>query len=130
MAINLQKVWSTFQRFIDHILHGLDFVCVDIDDVLVSSYSVGENMYHRKIIYGRFEKYGIVIDKMTKQHTCIEEADISIFSRNTEAIIQFAVPTYMKSLRQFFGRVNFYRCFIPKRANITQPLTSNKYKEI
>ena len=32
---SLHNAGQTFQRFIDHVLHGLDFECANIDDVLV-----------------------------------------------------------------------------------------------
>ena len=55
---------------------------------------------------------------------CMGEAGISPFLTKTEAIIQFAVPTNMKSLWQFSSTVNFYRRFIPNCASIFQPLTN------
>ena len=46
----------------DHVLHGLYFVCAYIDDVVVASHSVEEHMNHLKIIFERFQKYGIMIN--------------------------------------------------------------------
>ena len=53
-----------FQRFIDHVLHGLDFVCTYIDDVLVASCSMEEHINHSKIIFKRLKKYGIIINSI------------------------------------------------------------------
>ena len=49
---------------------------------------------------------------------------ISPSPTKAEVIIQFPIPTNMKSLRQFLGMVNFYRRFIPNCASILQPLTN------
>ena len=46
---------QTLQKFIDYVLHGLDFVCVDVDDILVVSRPMEEHINHLKIIFKRFE---------------------------------------------------------------------------
>lgn len=60
LLFGLRNAGQTFQRFIDHVLHGLDFVCAYIDDVLVAS-SSAEDLSLLRMIFERFEKYGIVI---------------------------------------------------------------------
>ena len=57
LPFGLRNAGQNFQRFIDHVLHRLGFVCAYIDDVLVE-----EHMNHLKIIFERFQKYGIIIN--------------------------------------------------------------------
>ena len=133
LPFGLRNASQTFQRFIDHVLHGLDFVCAYKDGVLVASRSVEEHMNYFRIIFERFQNYGIIINpiKCAFGKTDIEflghRLDVvgnSPSPTKTEAIIQVPVPTNMKGLRQFLGMVNFYRRFIPKCASILQPLTN------
>ena len=132
LLLGLCKAGQTFKRFINHVLHGLYFVCAYIDDVLVVSHLVEEHMNHLKIIFERFQKYGIIINpiKCTFSKTEVEFLGhhlgvdgISPSPTKTEAIIQFPVPTNMKSLRHFLGMLNFYCRFIPNCASILQLLT-------
>ena len=133
LPFGLRNVGQTFQRFIDHVLHGLDFVCTYIDDVLVASHSVEEHMNYQRIIFERFQKYGIIINpikcafgktEVEFLSNCLGVVGIFPSPTKTEAKIQVPVPTNMKSFRQFLGMVNFYRRFIPNCASILQPLTN------
>lgn len=51
LPFGLRNAGQTFQRFIDHVLHGLDFVCAYIDDVLVASSSAEKRMKHLRMIF-------------------------------------------------------------------------------
>ena len=62
LPFSLHNASQTFRRFTDHILRDLDFVSAYTDDVLVASYSMEVHLSHQKIIYERFEKYGIIIN--------------------------------------------------------------------
>lgn len=64
LQFDLRNAGQTFQRFIHHVLDGLDFVCAYIDDVLVASSSAEEHMKHLRMIFERFKKYGIVINQI------------------------------------------------------------------
>ena len=84
-------------------------------------------MNHLRINSERFQKYGIIINpiKCAFGKTEVEflghslgVVGISPSPTKTEAIIQFPVPTNMKSLQQFLSMVNFYRRFIPNCASI------------
>ena len=53
---------QSFQRFINRVLHGLDFALAYIDDVLISSSSPEEHLQHVEKVFQRFREYGIVIN--------------------------------------------------------------------
>ena len=52
---------QTFQRFIDHVTRGLDFVFVYLDDLLVTSPDHKTHKKHLQIIFARLAEYGIII---------------------------------------------------------------------
>ena len=116
------------------VLSGLDFVFAYLDDVLVASRSEEEHLRHLRIIFKRFEKYGLRI----KASKCvfgvaslsflgheIKAEGISPLKERVDAILQFPVPTTIRAAQRFIGMVNFYRRFVPNLADILQPLHDN-----
>ena len=61
MAYGLRKAAQTFQRFIDEVCRGLDFVCTYRDDILVFSSTLDEQRDHLREHFKRLELYGLVI---------------------------------------------------------------------
>ena len=55
LSFGLRNAGQTFQRF-------NDFASGYVDDVLVASHSVEEHINHLRIIFERFQKYGIIIN--------------------------------------------------------------------
>ena len=51
MPLGLRNVAQSFQRFIDHILHGLHFICACVDDVLIASSSMEEHIKYVQLIF-------------------------------------------------------------------------------
>ena len=47
MPFELRNAAKTFQRFVDTVLRGLDFVCAYIDDIHIASTSLEEHYQHR-----------------------------------------------------------------------------------
>ena len=52
---------QTFQRFIDDVMRGLDFVFYYIDDLLISSSSPAEHLSHLRTVFQRLDAAGITI---------------------------------------------------------------------
>ena len=132
MPFGLHNAAQTFQRFIDEVLRGLDFVYAYIDDVLIASSSEAEHLAHLNILFNRLSEYGIVINPSK----CIFGAAsleflghqisvhcISPLPPKVQAIQDFPAPSSLRKLCEFLGLVNFYRRFIPHCASLVQPLT-------
>ncbi|GFW06105.1 hypothetical protein TNCV_4478971 [Trichonephila clavipes] len=62
MSFGLRNAPSTFQRFITEVLYGLDFVLPYLDDVLVASSTEEEHSEHLKLVFERFQQYGLRIN--------------------------------------------------------------------
>ncbi|GFX56273.1 hypothetical protein TNCV_2242071 [Trichonephila clavipes] len=62
MSFGLRNAPSTFQRFITEVLYGLDFVFPYLNDVLVASSSEEEHSEHLKMVFERFQQYGLRIN--------------------------------------------------------------------
>ena len=132
MPFGLRNAAQTFQRFIDDVLRGLDFVYAYIDDLLIASSSETEHLAHLEALFNRLSKYGIVINpsKCIFGTASIEflghqisSHGISPLVQKVQAIQDFPAPSSLRKLREFLGLVNFYRRFIPHCAVLVQPLT-------
>ncbi|GFU30406.1 transposon Tf2-6 polyprotein [Trichonephila clavipes] len=51
---------STFQRFVDEVLRGLNFVYAFIDDILVASSSEAEHIQQSSVAFQRLDQYGLL----------------------------------------------------------------------
>ncbi|CAH8632681.1 unnamed protein product, partial [Schistosoma mattheei] len=132
MPFGLKNAAQTFQRFMDEVTRGLDFVFVYIDDVLIASSSIDEHVQHLHTLFERFKSYGVVINpskcifgasslEFLGHH--IDSQGIKPLEEKVKAISSYPEPTSVKSLRRFLGTCNFYRRFLPNCADVLQPLT-------
>ena len=64
VPFDLRNAALWFQRFINHILHGLHFVCAYMDDVLTASSSKEEHNENVQIVFEHFKKIGVVINSI------------------------------------------------------------------
>ena len=129
----LRNSGQTFQRFIDHITRGLDFVFVYLDDLLVTSPDHKTHKKHLRIIFARLAEYGIIIGPEKCQfgttelsflghHVCAE--GISPLPSAVDAIVNFVKPEKQRALRRYLGMVYYYHRFIPQCAAELTPLNN------
>ena len=114
MSFGLRNAAQTFQRFIDTVLHGLDFACAYINDLLIASSSLEEHYQHLKMAFRCLDEYGVVINPAKCQF-----AGPPNHSRGYPPINE-----QNRINKEFLGMVNFYRRFIPDCATIALPLIS------
>lgn len=133
MPFGLKNAAQAFQRLMDSVCQGLDFVFVYIDDILVASKNAKEHQVHLRQLFQRLQEHGLVINVTKCQfgRTTLDFLGHRITSHGAsplpdkvEAICQFQRPVTVKGLQEFVGMVNFYRRFIPAAAGIMQPLFS------
>jgi hypothetical protein len=131
MTFGLRNAAQTFQRFIDEVLHGLDFCYAYIDDILVASSTEEEHQQHLRILFERLSQYGVVLNsskcvfgarEVKFLGYLVSSTGISPLPNKVAAIREFSRPTTVKQLRQYLGMLNFYRRFLPGAADILAPL--------
>ena len=127
----LRNSGQTFQRFIDHVTRGLDFVFVYLDDLLVTSPDHRMHKKHFKTLFTRLAEYGIIIGPEKCQFGSTElsflgyhvsAAGISPLPSAVDAIVNFVRPEKPKALRRFLGMINYYHRFIRKCTDKLTPL--------
>ncbi|BHF77212.1 hypothetical protein SprV_0502031600 [Sparganum proliferum] len=133
MPFGLRNATQTFQRFIDQVLRGLDFVYAYIDDLLVASSDAAEHEIHLRQLFERLDSFGVVINAAKCEFGArsliflgheVNSDGIKTVPEEVSAISTFPVPTTINQLRRFLGMVNYYHRFLPHGATILQPLNS------
>jgi cleavage and polyadenylation specificity factor subunit 1 len=115
----------------DGILREVPFVFVYLDDILVASTSETERLDHLRTVFNLLSKNGMVINK-SKCLFGVSELDylghhvttngIQPMMDRVSAINEFPVPTDKTSLQRFLGMINYYHRFIPRIAELLDPL--------
>jgi hypothetical protein len=62
MPFGLKNAAQAFQRFMDTVCQGLDFVFVYMDDILVASKDAAEHEDHLRQLFQRLQDHGLVIN--------------------------------------------------------------------
>ena len=131
MPFGLKNAAQTFQRLMDAVVRDLPFLFVYLDDILVASESRERHVQHLETLFERLQQHGLVIHPKKCQfgratidflgHRVSAAGAVPLPER-VEAIARFPRPVSVKALREFLGMVNFYHRFIPKAAQLMQPL--------
>ena len=127
----LKNAAQAFQRLMDTVCNGLDFVFVYLDNILVSSTSAEQHMLHLREMFHRLSTHGLVINVSKCQFgaTTIDYLSHQITSQGAiplpakvEAFRTFGRSTTIKELQQFVGMLNFYHRVVPNAAHIMRPI--------
>ena len=131
MPFGLKCAAQTFQRLMDTVCRGLDFVFVYLDDILIFSKSPEEHKSHLHQLFQRLQDNGLVIS-LAKCIFGVAEIDflghhinsegVMPLKEKVEAIRSFPAPTNIKQLQEYLGMINFYNRFVPSAAYLLQPL--------
>ncbi|UYV64354.1 hypothetical protein LAZ67_3000369 [Cordylochernes scorpioides] len=125
MSFGLCGAPATFQRFINEVLWGLDFVFPYLDDILVASKSEEEHESHLRAVFSRLDQYGL---RINQAKTVVNVNNVEFLGywitpegiRPTEskvqAIVDYKKPETVQDLRRFLGMLNFYRRFLKNAA--------------
>jgi hypothetical protein len=60
--VDLRNVAQTFQRFLDQVLHGLNFVYTYVNDILIASENMQQHLEHVESDLNGLSQHGIVIN--------------------------------------------------------------------
>ncbi|KAG6438787.1 hypothetical protein O3G_MSEX000224 [Manduca sexta] len=133
MTFGLRNAAQTFQRFVDEMMRGLDFVYCYLDDFLIFSRDEAEHEKHIRQVFSRLKNYGMVINpskcvfgvsEVTFLGYRISASGTKPLDEKVQAIRNFPVPNNVRALRRFLGMVNFYRRFLPHAAGTQSPLNA------
>lgn len=134
LPFGLKTSPAIFQRILRNVLkrNDLDGFCANyIDDILVFSKSFEEHVWHLKKLLAALEKEGFRLSlskcnfaqpKVKYLGHIVQNNSITPIFDNVLPIKEFPQPKNQKSVRQFLGKINFYRSYIPNSSAILAPL--------
>ena len=132
MPFGLRNAGQSFQRFLDRVLAGLDFVFVYMDDILIASRTMEEHQDHVRQVMSRLQQHGLVINAEKCEWGLaavdylghrVTASGIRSLQDRVAAIKSYPQPATVQQLQTYLGMVNFYRRFLKSAALILHPLT-------
>ena len=132
MPFGLKNASQTFQRYVDHIFRGLDFVFIYIDDIIVMSENEEQHRDHVQQVFQRLAEHKLTINvnkcNFGRKEVSFLGYQVSSggFHPNPErvkAIDDYPRPSTIMELRKFLGMFNYYRTCVKNAAQLQLPLT-------
>ena len=118
MPFGLKSASQAFHCLMDTVFQGLNYAFVYVNDILVASKDTATHKEHLRLLFQRFQEYGLVINisKSLFSHDSIDflghhitHAGIIPLLNKVDAITSFLQPPEtVKGLQQFVGMANFY----------------------
>ena len=108
--LGLHNSRQTFQRFIDHVTRGLNFVFVYLKDLLLTSPDQATHKKHLRILFNHLAEYGIIIGPEKCQFGMAElsflghhvsSEGISLLPTAVDALVNFVIPEKQRALRRY-----------------------------
>ena len=133
MPFGLANVPSSFQNFINDILHGMldEFCTAYIDDILIYSNSKKEHQTHIRKVLAALQKAGLQADidkyefhvtKIRYLGLIISTEGICMDPKKVKAIQNWETLTFVRDVQAFIGFANFYHRFIRGFFNVVRPM--------
>ncbi|PTQ33208.1 hypothetical protein MARPO_0091s0058, partial [Marchantia polymorpha] len=131
LPFGLKNAPAEFQRVMDRILAGLDFVRCYIDDILVFSDIVEQHQLHLQIVFKRLRAHGLRLhpgkckffhEKVEYLGHVIYPVGLGVQQAKVEAIARIPRPTDVSRVRAFMSLANYYRRYVKGFSAIAKPL--------
>lgn len=126
MPFGLKNASQTFQRFINNVFQGMDFVFSYVDDILVASETQEQHRTHLQLVFEKLQAAGIQVNA-AKCNFGVEEVNFLGFRISEHGIkptkdkimatLQYKKPQCILELRRFLEILNYYRRCIPRAAH-------------
>lgn len=131
MGFGLRNAGQTFQRFMNHVVAGLEFVFVYIDDILIASKNADEHLNHLRILFERLLEFGLTIkpakcvfgvESLEFLSHIVSAKGILPTPERIDVIRNLDSPKSVRQAQQFTGMVNYYHRFVPNLAEMLAPI--------
>lgn len=132
LPFGLKNAPAEFQKVMDRIFSGLDFVKCYIDDIIVYNMNQIQHRAHLKEVFARLRLHGLKLhpnkckfyyDRVEYLGHMIYPGGLGVVASKVEVMISIPRPKDVSRLRAFLGLCNYYRKFVKTFSAIAKPLT-------
>jgi hypothetical protein len=132
LPFGLKNTPAEFQRVIDRIFSGLEFVKCYIDDIVVFNISQKKHRVHLIEVFARLRlhslklhpsKYRFYCDHVEYLGHMIYQRRLGVVASKVEVVMSIPRPKDVSRLRAFLGLCNYYKKFVKTFSTIAKPLT-------
>jgi len=139
MPFGLKNAPVFFQRVMDQVLEGADFLKCYIDDVLVHSKGLLQHLVHLEELFKRLHEVNMKIHPKKCEfavtsviylgHRILPNGIMAHWAK-VVAILEMPNPTDVHTLRSFIGLCNYYRIYVQDFSTIAHPLYALLKKDV
>jgi hypothetical protein len=139
MPFGLKNAPVFFQRVMDQVLEGADFLKCYIDDVLVHSKGLLQHLAHLEELFKRLHEVNMKIHPKKCEfvvtlviylgHKILLNGTMAHWAK-VVAILEMPNPTDVHTLRSFIGLCNYYRIYVQDFSTIAHPLYALLKKDV
>ena len=133
MPFGLANAPATFERLMELVLHGLQWVrcLIYLDDIMVYGGSFTECLQGLGLVLSRLQeaalrlkpkKCALFLKQLPFLGHVVSEEGISTDPKKVEAVAGWKVPQTIREVRSFLGFASYYRRFIPGFSVMAAPL--------
>jgi hypothetical protein len=132
LPFGLKNALAEFQRVIDRVFLGLEFVRCYIDDIIVFSTSEKKHRAHLTEIFVRLRFHDLKLHPGKCRFYCghveylghmIYPRGLGVVASKVEVVMSIPRPRDVSRLREFLGLCNYYRKFVKTFSAIPKPMT-------
>ena len=133
LPFGIKTAPALFQTTMETLLRDLPYVCVYIDDILVTGTDEQNHLNNLELVLQRLESAGLTLKKSKCIFTAtsveylghvIDKNGLHPSPSKVQAIKQAPQPTNVTELKSFLGLVNYYHKFLPNLYTSLAPLHS------
>jgi hypothetical protein len=132
LSFGLKNVPAEFQRVMDRVFLGLEFVRCYIDDIIIFSTSQKKHRAHLTEVFARLRLHGLKLhpnkckfycDRVEYSSHMIYLGGLGMVASKVEVVMSIPRPRDVSRLRAFLGLCNYYHKFVKTFSTIATPLT-------
>jgi hypothetical protein len=132
LPLGLKNALAEFQRIMDRVFLGLEFVRYYIDDIIVFSTSQKKHRAHLTEVFVRLRLHGLKLHPSKCKFYCdrieylghiIYLGRLGVVASKVEVVMSIPRPRDVSRLRAFLGLCNYYHKFVKTFSAIAKPLT-------
>ncbi|KAE8229911.1 hypothetical protein CF326_g5103 [Tilletia indica] len=133
VPFGLRNAPAVFQRMMDKVLGELRWksAVVYIDDVVAATSTMEEHVETLDVILSRATRMGLkfspakctfAVPSLTLLGRKVSAAGVAVWQDRAKAVLELPAPTTLRDLYHVLGLFGYYRSFIPRYAERSEPL--------